>query len=96
MKKTALLLALIFTLTFSIGNVFASGVQREVNASVKTIVVTEDEIRSYLLAKHGESLLLVRNLEGTEDVLAYTISGKVFYVEIEEDVIIKTTEMPNN
>ncbi len=96
MKKTALLFALIFSLTFNVSNGFAADNHHNEKKTATSRVATEDEIRAYLLANHGESLLLIRSLEGTEDVITYAVSGSVFYVEIEDGVIIKTTEMPNN
>lgn len=92
MKKLTLLLLLSITAITTTLAINPANVQSyDYNAKR---IVTQDEIAQYIFEKYRETVIGVEPVEGSEDMLAYTVSGKVYLITIAEGNIIIASERP--
>ncbi|MCK6641630.1 MAG: hypothetical protein L6Q81_16240 [Bacteroidia bacterium] len=92
MKKTTLALALLLSLSY---NLVANPIepnQSQLTSAVKRLQF--DEINNYMLQKHKTQALSVTGIENSEDLIVLGANSKYYLLEIENDIVIISSEMP--
>lgn len=97
MKKTALFIALVVTLSLNATNTFSRTATNAFLSKqlVNQKVYSSDELNQYIADNFHQTLIRTITVESSEDVIAATAEGKIYYVEVENSIIIDAHEMPN-
>jgi hypothetical protein len=94
-KKTMKKLALFLSLSLSVLNTGFAATASQINVNSYVKYVSDDEISNYVLIQFKERVIRIDSIDGSENVLAYTASGKVYLLTIVDSIIITGTEEPN-
>lgn len=93
MKKVTLVLALTIGLSFTFSSAHAYE-STAIACKHQSSALTFDEINSYLVNNYKTSAVRVFEVDNSENLVVLGADSKYYLFEIENDIVIITSEMP--